>query len=165
MRITKQKGFSLIELLSVIAIIGLLAGIVIFASSGILKKARDTKRKNDLAQMGRFILSSSCYSPDAGAGDYDLKDLVPELIAKYPQYAQFASALPKDPKSGSDSATNYRYQISSDGHCAIYANLENENEEITLNSITAPTAGAGTGVLRADNFGPNGTKIFYQIGK
>ncbi len=165
MEIQKQKGFTLIELLVVIAIIGLLATIVVLALGNTLKKARDTKRKSDLAQIGRFILSSNCYLPDAGAGDYDLKDLIPELTIKYPQYAQFASLLPKDPKTGSETAANYRYQATTDGHCAMYANLENENEAITLTGISAPTAGAGTGVLKATNTGPNGTVIYYQIGK
>ncbi|MCL5666788.1 MAG: type II secretion system GspH family protein [Patescibacteria group bacterium] len=160
-----QHGFSLIELLVVITIIGLLASIVFLATAGARVKARDTKRKTDLAQMGRMLYAGSCFMPGSGAGDYDLADLMGELETKYPQYAQYASLLPKDPKTGSGSKANYRYAITANGHCALYANLENEEEQITLPNLSAVTPGAGTGILKTTVIGWNGTNIFYQVGK
>jgi prepilin-type N-terminal cleavage/methylation domain-containing protein len=71
-KVKKQLGFSLIEILVVIGIIGVLASVVLIATSGARKKARDVKRKTDLVQMGRFLYSSSCYVPESGDGDYDL---------------------------------------------------------------------------------------------
>lgn len=165
MKIVKHTGFSLIEILVVIAIIAVLASLAFVALGSVRLKARDTKRKVDLSQISRLLSASTCYLPDTGAGDYDLIDLVPELMVKYPQYVQYASSLPKDPKTGSETVTNYRYEVTADNHCVLYANFENENEKITLGSLTAPTPNAGNGVLKAINPGPNGTNIFYQISK
>jgi len=161
-----RKGFTLIEILVVVGIIALLTAVAYVAFGGTLRKSRDTKRKYDLAQIGRFVVSSECYVPNAGAGDYDLKDLASELSVKYPPFAQLVKSLPKDPKIGNESVSGYRYVVSDDmQHCAMYANLENEKEPITLAGINAPTAGAGTGVLQAAHPGPNNTAIYYQIGK
>ena len=123
----KQKGFSLIELLVVIAVIGLLSGVILIAVMPARQKARDVRRKTELGQIGRFLYGSTCYLPNVGPGDYDLAEMIAELVSRYPQYAQYASAIPYDPKSGSQTQTNYRYQVTGDSHCVIYANLENEN--------------------------------------
>lgn len=149
----------------VIGIIGVLATISVAALVPAQRKARDTKRKADLVQMGRLLQVGTCYLPSSGAGDYDLKELIPEFIVKYPQYAQFASYLPKDPRVGSDSASGYRYQADADGHCVLYGNLENEGEPITLPGLSSPAPNSGTGALRAGSTGPNGTAIYYQISK
>lgn len=167
-RQAKQKnstGFTLIELLVVIAIIGLLATIITIATSSAQTRARDTKRKSDLSRIGQFLYASSCYLPNAGPGDYDIADLATELASKFPQYAQYASLLPKDPKTGSQDQANYRYQVNSGGHCVIYANLENNSEEITLTSISTPTPNGGNGALKGSTTGANGTQIYYQISK
>lgn len=157
-----HKGFTLVELLVSIAIIGLLASVVLVATSSARTKARDVKRKQDLTMIGRFVMSSNCYMPDAGAGDYDLRQLEAEIRAKYPQAS--AVSLPVDPKSGNSTTANYRYQVTADNHCILYGNLDNEDEKIDL-SITAPTAGAGVGTLRSATEGPNGTHVYYQIGR
>lgn len=161
---SRQNGFTLIELLVVIGIIGILAAIIFVATGTATGKARDARRKSDLSQIGRYLSASDCYIPNAGPGDYDIATLVPELQAKYPQYASLIQA-PKDPKSGTNSQTNYHYLVTDTSRCVLYANLENENESVTLPALTAPTAGGGTGILKALGMGPNNTNIFYQIGK
>ena len=162
----KHKGFTLMEILVVIAVIGVLATIVYVSLGGATKKARDTKRKAELAQIGRFIQASQCFVPDSGPGEYDLADLIPELKSKYPQFASAMSKAPKDPKTGSDSATNYKYILSdNEQQCAFYANLENADEKVTLPALSSPTAGGGTGVFKAAGAGWNGSDKYYQISR
>lgn len=50
-----QKGFTIVELLIVIVVIGILAAITIVAYSGMQARARDTIRINDLAQVQRAM--------------------------------------------------------------------------------------------------------------
>jgi len=152
MRVAKQKGFTLIELLVVIAIVGVIAAIVIIPLSSARGKARDAKRKRDLVTLGQVLYSSECYKPDGGAADYDIGSLMPELIIKYPQYASYAQYLPKDPKNGTETQTNYHYVYQTDGHCALYANLENQDEP------------AGP-YIKTGAQGWNGTNIYYEIRK
>jgi len=157
----RKRGFSLIEVLVVIAIIGIVATIISVSLFGARDKARDTKRKAEVSQIGRF-LTLSCYVPDAGNGDYDLMPVAQELLAKYPKYQQYIKQIPKDPKIGSDTISGYRYIVSDGGNrCAIYTNLEYENQEINLN-ITQPTPRGGTGVFKAATSGPNGTLLYFQ---
>jgi len=47
----KQSGFTIVELLIVIVVIGILAGLVITTFSGIQQKARDTERETDIKAM------------------------------------------------------------------------------------------------------------------
>lgn len=158
----KRHGFTLIELLVVIAIVGILATIITVNLVGARDKARDTKRKSDLAQIGRF-LALSCYKPQAGAGEYDLATLAAELIAQNPQYQSYLNNLPRDPKMGTDSQTYYKYIVTDDNKCVLYANLENENEPVTLTGLAVPTPGGGQGVLKGNAVGWNNTDLYFQF--
>lgn len=159
---TTNKGFSLIELLITIALIGTISTIVYVSLGSTRIKSRDTKRKSDIAQIGRF-LSLSCYLPQAGEGIYDLADLITELKAAYPQYTNFLTSTPKDPKIGTDIETYYYYSVTQDGKdCALYANLENEDEPVTNANINSPTAGGGQGVLQALSPGWNDSTKYFQ---
>ncbi|MDO8481711.1 MAG: type II secretion system protein [bacterium] len=157
-----KKGFTLIELLVVIAIIGILASIVLSGLFGARDKARDVARKAEVSQFGR-ILTIGCYVPDAGPGEYDLAILAAELKVKYPQYASQFASVPKDPRSGTDAESHYRYIVNSNGKCALYANLERDGEPVTLSSISAPTAGGGTGVFESFTVGWNGSNKYFQV--
>ena len=159
----KQRGFTLIEILTVMAIIGLIGSIVVIATGSVRVRGRDTKRIADLSQMGRFI-SLSCYMPDAGAGNYDLNEMLAEFKAKNPQAAAVVSRTPRDPRSGTQDESGYGYVVDAEGKkCAFYANLENREAEITLESISQPTPGGGTGTFQAATEGRNGTKVYYQF--
>ncbi len=157
----RMSGFTLVETLVVIAVIGIIATVVLVSLSGPRLKTRDAKRKIEISQIGKF-LTLSCYLPDDGEGEYDLIPLAEEILDKNPQYSKFLSQVPKDPKTGTETESKYIYVVNTDGtKCALYANLENESESVTL-TITVPTPGGGKGVFKADSPGWNGTPLYYQ---
>ena len=51
----KQSGFTIIELLIVIVVIGILAGLVLTAFTGIQQKSRDTERQTDIKAIQAHI--------------------------------------------------------------------------------------------------------------
>lgn len=61
----KSKGFTIVELLIVIVVIGILATLVIVTFTGIQQKARDSKRKTDInaldSHMEAFYASNGYY--------------------------------------------------------------------------------------------------------
>lgn len=158
-----KLGFTLIELLVVVSIIGLLSTFSVAAYSQAVKKSRDSKRKGDIAQIARFF-SLACYLPTAGAGDYDLADLFEEAKTKNPQFFTFLERVPVDPALGTASRSYYNYKVTADGRqCVLYANLENDGEQITLSGINSPTPGGGSGILQATADGLNGTDKYFQF--
>ncbi|MDP2708912.1 MAG: type II secretion system protein [bacterium] len=157
----KNNGFTLIEILVVIAIIGALAGLAYVYFGGATVKARDAKRLNDLNQIGRF-LSFGCLTPEAGAGEYDLNLLIAEYAAKYPQYANNIPKNIRDPKTGTDAESNYKYIVTADNKCVLYANLENAAAEVSLTGISQPAPGGGKGIFQGVA-GWNGSDKYFQL--
>ena len=159
----QENGFTLIELLVVIGIIGILSSIVLVSVNSVRIKARDTKRKAEISSVGRMI-TLSCYIPSAGPGEYDIADLISELVASNPQYASYVSQIPKDPSApSSGNKSLYMYTVNADHQCAVYANLENKEEPVTLQNASGPTPGGGTGVVNASSEGWNGTSKYFQV--
>lgn len=68
-----QSGFTIVELLIVIVVIGILAGLVLNTFNGIQARARDTERKTDVnaihAQVEAFHASNGFYPTTANIGD------------------------------------------------------------------------------------------------
>lgn len=71
----KQRGFTIVELLIVIVVIGILAALVITTFTGIQRRARDTERETDIkaihgqleayyAQNGRYPGRNEVNNPD-----------------------------------------------------------------------------------------------------
>lgn len=59
----KRSGFTIVELLIVIVVIGILAAITIVAYNGVQARARDNVRKSDLAQLAK---ATKLYAVDKG---------------------------------------------------------------------------------------------------
>lgn len=142
-----RRGFTLIELLVVIAVIGLLASVILVSLNGVRLKARDVKRRADLAQISkalelhyndnndRYPASGGATSPNSGwsnSNDTSWNALTTAL-------APYISKLPHDPKESAsgypgDGANVYSYAYWSDPggsygcdrqEYLITANLEN----------------------------------------
>lgn len=68
----KEKGFTLIEIVLVLAIAGLILVIVFLAVSGAQKSRRDSQRKNDLSrvasQLESYASNNNGSYPTTGAG-------------------------------------------------------------------------------------------------
>jgi general secretion pathway protein G len=84
-----QQGFTLIELIVVVTIIGILAGIALVNVRGAQKKAQDAALRADLHEMRKAI---DDYYADKQKFPSDLKELVPLYLR----------AIPKDPITKSD---------------------------------------------------------------
>lgn len=67
-RTRQQKGFTIVELLIVIVVIAILAAITIVAYNGIQQRARDTKRKDDVAEVAKLVQMYNIDKGVMGAG-------------------------------------------------------------------------------------------------
>jgi prepilin-type N-terminal cleavage/methylation domain-containing protein len=72
-----KKAFTLIELLIVIAIIGILAGIVLISLTGALKKGKDSRIQADLQQVrniaGMIMSDTGSYDGLCSGGDLNTR--------------------------------------------------------------------------------------------
>jgi prepilin-type N-terminal cleavage/methylation domain-containing protein len=89
----KEKGFTLIEIVLVLAIAGLLLVIVFLAVSGAQKSRRDSQRKNDLSRLESQIESYASNTNGAYPGSLTANAFLPYLPSNF-----------KDPSTGNDYA-------------------------------------------------------------
>ena len=97
-----QSGFTLIEMLVVIAIIVLLASLIFPAISGAIKKAQQTKCMSNLRNFG-IAWNTNYLSVKSGRYQYETDAIFPWLSSMVPDYASPANLIcPGDKSHGKD---------------------------------------------------------------
>jgi type II secretion system protein G len=125
---TKNPGFTIVELLIVVVVIGILAAIVIVAYNGIQTTARDNVRKADLKTLATAI--ESYYAVN---GNYPMSSGWCTQIS-HPSYttafqnemSEFLDQLVYDP-SYKETYRDYFYRNINDQSYQLFAELEGEN--------------------------------------
>ena len=137
----KQGGFTLLELLIVIVIIGILALLIIPNITSAPKKARDTKRKTDITTLRKgleeYFVNNNVYPDSTGTG----------LSALTTGTAPIVKTLPTDPKN----ASPYTY---------VYTSA-NSNSTYTLDACLENDADTGANVIAPVS--PCTTKTFEVV--
>jgi prepilin-type N-terminal cleavage/methylation domain-containing protein len=138
----KQQGFTIVELLIVIVIIGILAGLVIVTFTGLQQKARNTERTTDIkslhSQLEAYYAQNAYYPELADVTIANLKGLDADALI--------------DPKGGAlaaaSSTTNYGYAVTqADGTTACTTAAKDCAKYV----LTATLEGGGTYVKNSLN--------------
>lgn len=131
-----SAGFTLLEMLVVIAIIGSLTGLIATNFVGSQAKARDARRKSDLTQIqkaleffyndhGRYPNESSGRIAGCGGGSTSACAWGDPL--QDGNGTVYLDTIPEEQQSGKQ----YWYEVSADGlKYQLYARLENDNDPV-----------------------------------
>jgi general secretion pathway protein G len=143
----KQGGFTLLELLIVIVIIGILALLIIPNITSAPKKARDTKRKTDITTLRKgleeYFVNNNVYP--ASSGSIGAVGVLAELQAGT---APIVKTLPLDPKNASPYTYVYT-PANSNSTYTLTACLENDQDASA--NVIAPVAPCTTKTFQVVN--------------
>lgn len=148
-QLKQQKGFTIVELLIVIVVIGILATLVIVTFTGIQQKARNTKRQTDINAINSHVeafYAQNGYYPtlahmnDATWRSTNVKGLDPAAL--------------QDPKGSAQTlvaaaaANSYAYAVTDDANSA--AACAADETVCSKYTLTATLEGGGTYVKQSN---------------
>ncbi len=144
----KQRGFTIVELLIVIVVIGILATLVIVTFTGIQQRARDTARKTDINAVNGHL--AKFYTDN---GHFPLRANVNTAAWRTANMQGLDPESLKDPKGAAQtlaaatSATEYGYAptTSADGDCSA------DETTCAKYTLTATLEGGGTFQKQSNN--------------
>jgi prepilin-type N-terminal cleavage/methylation domain-containing protein len=140
----QSKGFTIVELLIVIVIIGILATLVIVTFTGIQQKARDSQRQTDIGALNSHV--TAYY---AETGTYPALSMLQDnaWVAKHMKGLD-AEAL-VDPKGGdiqgTSDGTHYGYAATAGGSaCTVSGVTPDQTSDCDAFTLTATLESGGT---------------------
>jgi prepilin-type N-terminal cleavage/methylation domain-containing protein len=151
----KSKGFTIVELLIVIVVIGILATLVIVTFTGIQQKARDSKRKTDLgaiqASLESYYSSNNTYPTLTDFNDTTASTgWITTNMKGFDTNSLYDPKLPTasaNPLVATTTANHYVYAVTPSG-CSDAAAAANP---CTNYSITATLESGGTFSKQSNN--------------
>lgn len=149
-----KKAFTLIELLLVVAILGVLAGMVVIRFTGTQGSARDATRRSDLRQYQNAL---EVYA-NRNQGLYPSQPssvAVTSLCGS--TVLNIAATCPDDPRVAVTGTPRYQYQSNAAGtNYVLWARLERPNDAgAALNFVVCSNGNVGTALATVTISGGN----------
>lgn len=138
----KQLGFTLVELLIVVAVIGILSALLTANFIGVRQRARDAQRKADLKQMQSSL---ELYRADQGAYPTAISNCGTSFKSPDCTSSTYMQKVPLDP-----GGTAYTYSSNGTTY-SIIACLENGNDSQKDSTNVSPCNGTSNFSFTVNN--------------
>ncbi len=142
-----QKGFTIVELLIVIVVIGILAALVVTTYNGIQQKARDTERKTDVNALHGQIEAYSAQN-----GKYPTLANMNDATFRNTNMKGLDTAALGDPKGGGSTTLVAAPSATAYSYATLPAGCDNgAGGDCTSYTLTATLEAGGTYVKSSLN--------------
>lgn len=138
-----QQGFTIVELLIVIVVIGILAALVITTYTGIQAKARNSERQTDIQSIQTQL---EAYFAQGNNGHYPSRGDVNDSSWRTTNMKSLDPGALKDPQGSSETlaaspaAKSYAYTVTNDSGTSC----ESDDTTCSKYTLTATLEGGGT---------------------